>query len=48
MTQKELDQVLQAHRTWLTYPTEKFCDDRRQERASGIHHFITREEAVTY
>ena len=30
------------------YPTESFCDDRWEECASGIHFFITREEAVDY
>ena len=30
------------------YPTKPFCDDRWDECASGIHFFITREEAVDY
>ena len=29
-------------------PTEAFCEDVTQECASGIHFFITREEAVAY
>lgn len=30
------------------YPTKSFCDDRWEECASGIHFFITREEAVDW
>ena len=30
------------------YPTLPFCDDRWDECASGIHFFVTREEAVDY
>ena len=30
------------------YPTEPFCDDRWKECASGIHFFVTREEAVDW
>ena len=30
------------------YPTEPFCDDRWEECASGIHFFVTREEAVDW
>ena len=29
-------------------PTEPFCEDRWQECASGIHFFLTREEAENY
>ena len=33
---------------FLVEPTEPFCENRWEECASGIHFFITREEAVAY
>ena len=33
---------------FMVEPTEPFCENRWEECASGIHFFITREEAVAY
>ena len=33
---------------FVVEPTEPFCENRWEECASGIHFFITREEAVAY
>ena len=33
---------------FMVEPTEPFCENRWKECASGIHFFITREEAVVY
>ena len=33
---------------FMVEPTEPFCENRWEECASGIHFFVTREEAVVY
>ena len=37
-----------VYRIGETLEVKEFCDDRWNECAEGIHHFITRQEAVTY
>lgn len=44
----EYDEDFTYTNGFMVEPTEPFCENRWEECASGIHFFITREEAVAY